>query len=51
MSAQELIATAKTMVAEGKGLLAMDEISPPVTSVLKNWGFLKRKKPAVPTGN
>ena len=28
MSAQELIATAKTMVAEGKGLLAMDESTP-----------------------
>jgi len=25
MSAQELIATAQAMVAEGKGLLAMDE--------------------------
>jgi len=28
MSAQELIATAKAMVAEGKGLLAMDESTP-----------------------
>jgi fructose-bisphosphate aldolase class I len=28
MSAQELIATAKAMVADGKGLLAMDESSP-----------------------
>jgi fructose-bisphosphate aldolase class I len=28
MSAQELIATAKTMVSEGKGLLAMDESTP-----------------------
>ena len=28
MSAQELIATAKAMVAEGKGLLAMDESIP-----------------------
>jgi len=51
MNGQELIATAKTMVAEGKGLLAMDESTPPVTSGLKKWGFLKLKKPAVPTGN
>src|SRR4030042_3501485 len=28
MSAQELIATAEAMVAEGKGLLAMDESTP-----------------------
>jgi fructose-bisphosphate aldolase class 1 len=28
MSAQELIATAKAMVSEGKGLLAMDESTP-----------------------
>jgi len=51
MSAQMLIATAKAMVAEGKGILAMNESTPPVTSVLKTWGFLKLKKPAVPTGN
>ena len=51
MSIQMLITTAKAMVAEGKGLLAMDESTPPVTNVLKKWGFLKLKKHAVPIGN
>jgi hypothetical protein len=50
MGAQELVATAKAMVAEGKGLLAMDKVPPPVTSVLKKWGFLKPRKRAALTG-
>ena len=51
MSAQELIGTAKAMVAEGKGLLAMDESTPTCNKRFEKVGFLKLKKPAVPTGN
>jgi len=39
MSAQELIATAKAMVAEGKGLLAMDESTPTYNERFENVGI------------
>jgi fructose-bisphosphate aldolase class I len=39
MSAQGLIATAKTMVTEGKGLLAMDESTPTCNKRFEKMGI------------
>jgi fructose-bisphosphate aldolase class 1 len=49
MNRQELAATAKAMVAPGKGLLAMDESNRTVTSDLKMLGSHRPKKIAVLT--
>jgi len=44
MSAQELIATAKAMVAEGKGLLAMDESTPTCSKRFEKVGILQTEE-------
>ena len=44
MSAQELIATAKAMVAEGKGLLAMDESNPTCNKRFEKLGILQTEE-------
>jgi hypothetical protein len=44
MSAQELIATAKAMVAEGKGLLAMDESTSTCNKRFEKLGILQTEE-------
>lgn len=44
MSAQELIATAKAMVAEGKGLLAMDESTPTCNKRFEKVGIFQTEE-------
>jgi len=51
MSSQELITTARVMVAEDKGLLAMDESIATCNKRFEKQGFLNLKKPAVRIGN
>ena len=51
MNEQKLIATAQAMIVAGKGILAMDDSTPTCNQRFEKQGFLKLKKPAVPTGN
>ncbi len=48
MNAQELIDTAKALVAAGKGRLAMDESNPTCNKRLPNWGFPRPRKHGAP---
>jgi hypothetical protein len=47
MNPQTLIHTVRTLVANGKGLLAMDESIQSATNDLRRWAFLKRRRPAI----
>jgi fructose-bisphosphate aldolase class 1 len=47
MSTKELISTAKAMLANNKGLLAMDEKIQPAIKDLQQQGFLKRRSSGV----
>ena len=51
MDKQELTTTVQAMMQAGKGLLAMDESTRPVTNALPNWGYRKRRRPAGLGGN
>ena len=51
MNAQELIDTAKTLVAGDKGLLAMDESNPTCNKRFAKWGFPRPRRPGAPIGS
>ena len=51
MNAQELIATARALVAGDKGLLAMDEDNPTCSLILRREEFPRLKKPGALTGS
>jgi fructose-bisphosphate aldolase class I len=51
MNAQLLTNTARAMVADDKGLLAMDESNPTCAKRFAKWGFRKRKRCGALTGS
>ena len=50
MSSQKLIDTARAMVAEDKGLLAMDESTPTCNKRFEKWGSPRLRRPACLSG-
>jgi fructose-bisphosphate aldolase class 1 len=52
MNTQELTDTAQALVADDKGLLAMDESNSDLQQkILQNWGFPRPRKPGAPGGS
>jgi fructose-bisphosphate aldolase class I len=51
MNTQELINTARALVANDKGLLAMDESNPTCNKRFARLGFLRPRRPAAPIGS
>ena len=51
MNPHELIDTAKALVADDKGLLAMDESNPTCNNDLPGWGFPRPRRSGAPIGS
>jgi hypothetical protein len=51
MNVQELIGTAKALVAGDKGLLRWTRVIQPATTDLPDWGFPRPRRPGAPIGN
>jgi fructose-bisphosphate aldolase class I len=51
MKAQDLIDTARVLVAGDKGLLAMDESNPTCNKRFAGWGCPRPRKPGAPIGS
>jgi fructose-bisphosphate aldolase class 1 len=51
MNTPQLAQIARALVADGKGLLAMDESNGPATSDSQRRAFLKPRRPAAPIGS
>ena len=51
MNTDELSDTARLLVADDKGLLAMDESNPTCNDRFASWGFPRPRRPGAPIGS